>query len=179
MPPPAGQPYRGAYLQDRLTNDYGPQTKAQLEANLDRIYKLIRGINDNGELPEGAESAVLVYLNGAWAILEFDETLQRVIGNSSGEPAWEQVDLALGVTGRLPFANLAEVAESKLLGRGEGAGTGNAQEITLGTGLTMTGTTLDAAGGAGGSGWVPVVDGSEPPVFITDGLGVLILVAGP
>lgn len=29
------------------------------------------------------------------------------------------------------------------------------------------------------SSWIPVVDGSEPPVFITDGAGVLILVAGP
>lgn len=39
-----------------------------------------------------------------------------------------------------------------------------------------------AANGTGGSGtgsWIPLVDGSEPPVFITDGAGVLILVAGP
>lgn len=27
--------------------------------------------------------------------------------------------------------------------------------------------------------WIPLVDGAEPPVFITDGAGVLILVAGP
>lgn len=27
--------------------------------------------------------------------------------------------------------------------------------------------------------WIPLVDGSEPPVFITDGAGVLILVAYP
>ncbi len=30
-----------------------------------------------------------------------------------------------------------------------------------------------------GSGWIPVVTGAEPPVFVTDGAGVLILVAGP
>lgn len=35
-----------------------------------------------------------------------------------------------------------------------------------------------ASNGTGGS-WIPMVDGSEPPVFITDGAGVLILVAGP
>ena len=27
--------------------------------------------------------------------------------------------------------------------------------------------------------WIPLVTGSEPPVFVTDGSGVLILVAGP
>lgn len=32
---------------------------------------------------------------------------------------------------------------------------------------------------AGGNGWIPLVDGSEPPNFITDGAGVLILVPGP
>lgn len=41
-------------------------------------------------------------------------------------------------------------AASKLLGRGSASGAGDVEEITLGTNLTMTGTTLDAA--AGGSG---------------------------
>ena len=37
-----------------------------------------------------------------------------------------------------------------------------------------------ASSGTGGSGsWIPLVDGSEPPAFITDGAGVLILVAYP
>lgn len=38
-----------------------------------------------------------------------------------------------------------------------------------------------AANGSGGSGgsWIPMVDGAEPPGFITDGAGVLLLVAGP
>lgn len=37
-----------------------------------------------------------------------------------------------------------------------------------------------AANGTGGSGsWIPSVTGAEPPVFVTDGAGTLILVAGP
>lgn len=58
-----------------------------------------------------------------------------------------QVDLTADVTGDLPLANLAQAsAASKLLGRGD-SGAGDYQEITLGTNLTMTGTTLDASGG--------------------------------
>ena len=58
----------------------------------------------------------------------------------------------------ITYAKIQNVsAVSKLLGRGSASGAGDMQEITLGSGLAMTGTTLSASGG-GGSGALVQVD---------------------
>lgn len=52
--------------------------------------------------------------------------------------------------------------ESTLVGRGQGAGDGATQEITLGTNLSMSGTTLNASGGGSvtiGSASIAFTDG--------------------
>lgn len=47
------------------------------------------------------------------------------------------------------FAKFQTIAESRLVGRGQGSGAGNTQELVLGTNLSITGTILSAASGAG------------------------------
>jgi Repeat of unknown function (DUF5907) len=48
------------------------------------------------------------------------------------------------------YAKMPSMAVSKLAGRGSAAGAGDIEEITLGTNLTMSGTTLNATGGGAG-----------------------------
>lgn len=63
-----------------------------------------------------------------------------------------QINLASHVTGDLPLANLAQAsAASRLLGRGSASGAGDFQEVTLGSGLAMSGTTLSATATGGGT----------------------------
>ncbi len=68
------------------------------------------------------------------------------------------------------YAKIQNVAAaSRLLGRGAGAGSGNVEEITLGTGLVMLGNVLTATGGGGGGG-----SGTGITIEILEGDGILV-----
>jgi hypothetical protein len=60
-------------------------------------------------------------------------------------------------------------APSLLLGRGS-VGAGDVQEITLGTNLTMTGTTLDATGGSGSGDVVGPASATNNAIALFDGV---------
>ena len=69
------------------------------------------------------------------------------------------------VTGTFSLASINPVTAGALVGRGSSAGNGAAQEITLGSGLSLSGTTLSATGG--GSGTVTSVGGSGGTTGLT------------
>lgn len=61
--------------------------------------------------------------------------------------------------------DIKDVTEGVLIGRGEGSGNGDAEEITLGSGLLLTGTVLSATGGGGGTSEFTIDGGDSTTDF--------------
>jgi len=88
----------------------------------------------------------------------------NVGANADGTIAVNSDDIQVGtlIAGNVPndlitYAKIQNVsAASKLLGRGDSGG-GDVQELTLGTNLSMSGTTLNATGGGGAGTWTDFV----------------------
>jgi len=81
--------------------------------------------------------------------------------------AAQRTTLGLGpvaTVSTVPFSLIDGINAGTLVGRGVGSGGGILQEITLGTNLSMSGTTLNAAGSGG------VSDGDKGDLTITGGV---------
>jgi len=110
-----------------------------------------------------------------------------ISGGAGVPPTFGKIGLTTHVSGRLPYANLVQAtAASLLLGRGSAGGSGDWQEITLGTNLTLTGTVLSATGGSGSPGGSNTqvqfnnsgaFGGDADMTFVTDTLTVTKIVA--
>lgn len=96
----------------------------------------------------------------------------RYVANTgpNNSPKWDQVNLANGVKGRLPFEHLPTVDNETLLGRRNGAN-GDIEQIAVGTNLSITGgptPTLNATGSGDVNGPGSSVDGT---IALFDGTG--------
>lgn len=91
---------------------------------------------------------LLLFLGGTWDEAKgyLREDLEHVQVALNTQLSAGSVNLANGVQGRLPFANLvAATAPSVLVGRESGS-VGDFGQITLGSGLSMTGKVLSSLG---------------------------------
>jgi hypothetical protein len=103
--------------------------------------------------------------------------MHTIPATTSGDglgPDGDKGDITVGGSGTtltidnaaVSYAKIQDVsAASRLLGRGSAAGAGDVEEITLGTNLSMSGTTLNAASGGGGSATTVEVNLGSTAIF--------------
>src|SRR3990167_6953972 len=132
------------------------------------IYNLIDGVKKFQDL-------VLNMFAGT----AFGDLIQNIVaaidnieltGDVTGGPSPSPVATVIS-NDAVTYAKMQDVsAASRLLGRGSAAGAGDVQEITLGTGLTMSGTSLSSLA----VDFVVMSDGANPANPLNDGNGNFI-----
>src|SRR5262249_49375701 len=147
------------------------QLDEMLQTLFDDLRRIVISIDDDLTFPITAAqggTGITTYVVGDMLYANTTSTLGRlnigtanyVLKSNGTTPVWSLV----GFTSLIPAT-----AESRLIGRGEGSGAGNFEEITLGTGLTMVGTELRL--NASATDHVIMLTGAEPGAVLTDGAG--------
>lgn len=190
---------------EQVPADWSPNTARIIDKMFEDVYRKLRtlGLEDEdaaatpGSITNGLDTLnpaigdliACISSAGQFQLLPIVATVQRVLTNNGGVPSWDVVNLASGVTGKLPWANLADVsATARVLGRKSG-GAGVIEELTLSELLDFIGSAAqgdilyrDAAGWArlpaGTNGhflqtqgaaanphWTSVTGGAGLPIF--------------
>jgi hypothetical protein len=111
--------------------DFIALVESQIAASFTDVAVMPNTVPTSGQIPVGTGAAYI----------------PRTI---SGDVTVNGTGVATVGVAAITYAKIQDVsAISKLLGRGSAAGAGDVEEITLGTGLTMVGTTINATAGAG------------------------------
>ena len=145
------------------------------------------------QLSQQISSAGVTTFNGrSGAVTLNSSDIDAALGFVPGTSKITQIDTDAGLTGGpifegegvigiadagVTYAKIQDTsADTILIGRSAGSGAGSVEEITLGSGLSMTGSVLSATATGSGGSYVPLVTGAEPPVLVSDGMGRLIFV---
>lgn len=139
-----------------VLHDYLDQTweqaRGQLKEELEQLRARLNAKFNTLQTPDGTLTA---------GVADGDSTIDTVYISNEGTghtPEWAQINLVNGVKNRLLFANVEQLGPSTLAGRGSAAGPGSLQGIVLGSGLSMSGTTLSSTAGAGTSTFLTDTD---------------------
>jgi hypothetical protein len=100
---------------------------------------------------EDAQDAIGAMVDSSLTYVDATPLLQRaaLTGDVTASAGSNATTIANDAVTYAKIQNVS--AASKLIGRGAAGGSGDAEEITVGSGLTMTGTTLSASGSSGGA----------------------------